>query len=148
MLSTIMLIKPVPVPRTGMVKKLKLNIAQGQAEVFIHQTQWPRQSQNPNWRIEVTKIDGRHDESTRALIRSACEETARIYLARWLKEKAPLLSLESVSWQELVKFATMRSFRVLSPHQVRRMRGRGTKKLPIRSEIEVDIDRLCSSEEE
>ena len=142
------MIKPIPVPRTGTVNKLKLNIAPGQAEVFVHQTQWPRQKQNPNWRIEVTKIDGRHDEATRSLIRSACEETARIYIARWLKEKAPLLTLESVSWHELVKFATMRSFRVLSPYQARRMRGRGTKKLLINSEIEVDVDRLVSNEEE
>ncbi len=143
-----MMIKPHPVPRSGPVRKLKLNVAPGQAEVFVHQTQWPRQKQNPNWRIEVTKIDGRHDENTRALIQTACEETARYYLERWLKEKAPLLTLETVSWQELVRFATMRSFKVLSPYEIRRLKGRGTKKLPIKSEIKVDIDRLGSSQEE
>lgn len=143
-----MMIKPHPVPRSGPVRKLKLNVAPGQAEVFVHQTQWPRQKHNPNWRIEVTKIDGRHDEATCALIRSACEETARFYLERWLKEKAPLLTLETVSWQELVRFATLKSFRVLSPYEIRRLKGRGTKKLPIRSNIKVDIDRLGSSEEE
>ena len=143
-----MMIKPHPVPRSGPVRKLKLNIAPGQADVFVHQSQWPRQKQNPNWRIEVTNIDGRHDEDTQARIRTACEETARIYLARWLKEKAPLLTLETVSWQELVKFATMASFRVLSPYEIRRLKGRGTKKLPIESEIEVDIDHFSSDEED
>lgn len=143
-----MMIKPHPVPRSGPVRKLKLNIAPDQADVFVHQTQWPRQKQNPNWRIEVTNIDGRHDEETQLLIRTACEETARIYLARWLKNKAPLLSLETVSWQELVRFATQRSFRVLSPYELRRLKGRGTKKLPINSEIEVDVERLASEAEE
>lgn len=74
-----MMIKPHPITRSGLVRKLKLNIVPGQAEVFVHQTQSTRQKQNPNWQIEVTKIDGRHDEATRALIRSACEETARIF---------------------------------------------------------------------
>lgn len=139
-----MLIKPHPVPRRGVVRKLKLNIAPGQAEVFVHQTRWPRQPQNPNWRIEVTKIDGRHDEDTQRLIRTACEDTARIYLARWLKVKAPLLTLETVSWQELVKFATMNTFRELSPYEIRQLKGRGTKNLNKHSEIKVDalLDRL------
>ena len=139
-MATSVVIKPIPMPRTGVVRKLRLNIAPGQAEVFVHQTQWPRQTQNPNWRIEVTRIDGRHDPDTQARIRKACEDTARIYLARWLKDKAPLLTLETVSWPELVKFATMRSFRVLSPYEQRRMRGRGNKKLVVRSNIDFELE--------
>ena len=131
-----MSIKPIPVPKTGPVRKLKMNVAPGQAEVFIHQTPWPRQKQNPNWRIEVTKIDGRHDPDTQARIRQSCEDVARIYLKRWLKGAAPLLTIDSVSWPELVKFATMKRFNVLSPHELRRLGKRGTHKYPIASEIE------------
>ncbi len=141
-----MTIKPVPVPKTGIVRKLKLNIAPGQADVFVHQTAWPRQRQNPNWRIEVTKIDGRHSPDTQLRIKQACEETARIYLARWLKQKAPLLTLETASWPELVNFATQKSFRVLSEYEIRRLKGRGTKKLSIESEIEFDPGKLTKSE--
>jgi len=140
-----MMIKPIPVPKTGIVRKLKLNVAPGQADVFVHQTAWPRQKQNPNWRIEVTRIDGRHDTDTQARIREACKETARFYLARWLKQKAPLLTLETVSWQELVKFATQKSFRVLSPYEIRRLKGRGTKKLDVQSDIPWDVE--CASDD-
>lgn len=133
-------IKPIPVPKTGTVRKLKLNVAPGQAEVFVHQTQWPKQKQNPKWRIEVTKIDGRHDPETQTKIREACEEVARIYLGRWLKREAPLMSLDTVSWAELVRFATMKRFRVLSPSEIRRLGKRGTQKLSISSDIELESD--------
>lgn len=134
-----MTIKPIPVPKTGTVQKLKMNVAPGQAEVFVHQTPWPKQKQNPNWRIEVTRIDGRHDQATQIQIRRACEDVARVYLRRWLKQQAPLLTLESVTWSELVKFATMKRFTVLSPYQIRRLGKRGTHKYPIESEIEVSF---------
>lgn len=130
-----LIIKPIPVPKTGAIQKLKLNIAPGQANVYVHQTRWPRQKQNPNWRIEVTDIDGRHDEDTQKRIREACEQIARLYLSRWLVRQAPLMTLETVSWQELVKFATRRRYTVPSPYQQRRMRGRGSAKYPVKSEI-------------
>lgn len=113
-------IKPIPYPKTGPVQKLKLNIAPGEADVFIHQKEWPRQKQNPKWRIEVTNIEGRYDEITRTLLRDACEETARLYMKRWLAKVAPLLTLETVSWQELVQLATQPSFKMMSEYQRRR----------------------------
>ncbi|MEM9128559.1 MAG: hypothetical protein AAGA97_02425 [Pseudomonadota bacterium] len=130
------------------MKHLKLKVAPGQADVYVHQTRWPKQKQNPNWRIEVTNIDGRHDPHTQARIRQACEEVARFYLTRWLNDQAPLMTLETVSWPELVKFATQRSFRVLSPYQQRHMRGLGCYKLPVTSDISVDIDRFDADEDE
>ena len=98
--------KPIPWPRRGEVEKLFLNIAKGQADVFVHQKAWPRQPQNPLWRIEVTNLDGRLSETNRAFIREACLETARIYLGRWLAAEAPLLTLEAVTWPEMVRLAT------------------------------------------
>lgn len=135
-----MTIKPIPVPKTGTVQKLKLNVAPGQADVFVHQTPWPKQKENPNWRIEVTRIDGRHDQETQIQIRKACEDVARVYLKRWLKQQAPLLTLDTVTWSELVKFATMKRFTVLSAYQIRRLGKTGTHKYPIESEIEMLLD--------
>lgn len=116
------MIKPIPYPKHGLVQKLKMKIAPEQAEVYIEQTQWPRQRQNPNWRIEVTNIDGRYDEYTRKLLKTACEDTARIYLAKWLATEAPLLTIETVTWEELVQLATRPRFNVLSNYQRRRQR--------------------------
>jgi hypothetical protein len=110
----------VPWPRTGLIERLYVNIAKGHADVYVHQKPWPRQPQNPNWRIEVTGIDGRHAEETRIRIRKACEETARDYLALWLQDEAPLLTLASVTWPELVRLATETRYRTLSPYQERR----------------------------
>ena len=69
---------------------------------------------------EVTNIEGRYDEITRTLLRDACEETARLYMKRWLAKVAPLLTLETVSWQELVQLATQPSFKMMSEYQRRR----------------------------
>lgn len=134
------MIAPIPVPKTGIVQKLKLNIAPGQAEVYIHQTPWPKQRQNPNWRIEVNDIDARHDPATQKQIRDACEQVARYYLSKWLARVAPLLTLETVTWPELVKFATERRYSVPSPYQQRRMRRGGTCKQPIHLDLYSDFD--------
>ena len=112
--------RPVPWPRTGLIERLYVNIAKGHADVYIHQKPWPRQPQNPNWRIEVTGIDGRHALETRTRIRKACEETARDYLTLWLQDEAPLLTLVTVTWPELVRLATESRYRTLSPYQQRR----------------------------
>ena len=112
--------RPVPWPRTGLVERLYINIAKGQADVYVHQKPWPRQPQNPNWRIEVTNIDGRHAEETRTRIRKACEETVREYLAVWLSEETPLLTIATVTWPELVRLATEQRYKTLSPYQQRR----------------------------
>ena len=142
-----MIIKPTPVPRLGVVKKLKLNIAPDQADVFIEQTQWPRQKQNPNWRIEVTNIDGRYDPDTEKRIREACEQVARYYLTKWLAIVAPLVTLETVSWPELVKFATQRRYSVLSPYQQRRRRRASHVLKSIKSEIVFDPEGSQQDEE-
>jgi len=112
--------RPVPWPRTGLVERLYINIAKGQADVYVHQKPWPRQPQNPNWRIEVTNIDGRHAEETKTRIRKACEETARDYLGLWLSEETPLLTIATVTWPELVRLATEQRYKTLSPYQQRR----------------------------
>lgn len=112
--------QPVPWPRGGMVERLYVNIAKGFADVYVHQKPWPRQPQNPNWRIEVTGIDGRHAEETRTRIRLACEETARDYLGLWLAEEAPLLTIATVTWPELVRLATEARYKTLSPYLQRR----------------------------
>lgn len=143
-----LIIKPIPSPKSGVVKQLKLNIAPGEASVYVHQTRWPRQKQNPNWRIEVTDIDGRHDPQTQRHIRDVCEQLARLYLTRWLAEVAPLLTIETVTWPELVKFATEKRYRIPSPYQQRRTRS-GECKYPIDSQIEFDLDpELLADEEE
>ena len=134
-----LIIKPIPVPRTGFVKQLKLNVAPGQADVYVEQTRWPRQKQNPNWRIEVTGIDGRHDVATQQQIRDACEAVARLYLARWLAKVAPLLTLETVSWPELVRFATERPRRVPSPYQQRRRRNKHARREPLDTQIDLPL---------
>ena len=123
--------RPVPWPRGGMVERLYVNIAKGFAEVYVHQKPWPRQPQNPNWRIEVTGIDGRHAEETRTRIRLACEETARDYLGLWLAEEAPLLTIATVTWPELVRLATETRYATLSPYLQRR-RLRKTPRKPSR----------------
>ena len=117
--------RPVPWPRTGLVERLYVNIAKGHADVYIHQKPWPRQPQNPNWRIEVTGIDGRHAEETKTRIRKACEETARDFLGLWLVEEAPLLTIATVTWPELVRLATERRYKTLSPYQQRRTKVMG-----------------------
>lgn len=136
-----LIIKPIPVPRIGIVRQLKLHVAPGQADVYVEQTRWPRQRQNPNWRIEVTGIDARHDPATQKQIREACEAVARLYLARWLAKVAPLLTLETVSWPELVRFATERPRRVPSPYQQRRRRKNGRPRQIIDSQIELPLTR-------
>ena len=110
-----------------MVERLYVNIAKGFAEVYVHQKPWPRQPQNPNWRIEVTGIDGRHAEETRTRIRLACEETARDYLGLWLAEEAPLLTIATVTWPELVRFATETRYATPSPYQRRQNRLQGRR---------------------
>ena len=99
-------IVPLPWPRAGQVQRLYINVAKGVADVFVHQTRWPRQPQNPNFRFEVRGVDARLDDDTQARITFACEDTARLYLSRWLAEVAPLLTIETVTWPELVKLAT------------------------------------------
>lgn len=108
--------RPVPWPRTGVIERLYVNIAKGHADVYVHQKPWPRQPQNPNWRIEVTGIDGRHDVETRTRIRLACEDTARDYLGLWLAEEAPFLTIATVTWPELVRLATEARYKTLSPY--------------------------------
>jgi len=124
---------PVPWPRGGLVERLYINIAKGHADVYIHQKPWPRQPQNPNWRIEVTGIDGRHALETRTRIRKACEETARDYLALWLVEEAPLLTVATATWPELVRLATETRYRTLSPYQKRRTASKLSRKPGARS---------------
>lgn len=116
--------RPVAWPRSGQVQRLYINIAKGQAAVYVHQTAWPKQPQNPNWRIEVTDIDGRFAQETRLRIRSACEETARLYLTRWLADVAPLLTLKTITWPELARLATQNSYKVMSDYQKRRTRSK------------------------
>ena len=120
---------PVCWPQRGPVTRLFLNIANQAATVFVHQTAWPRQPQNPHWRIEVTDIDGRYDQETQASIRQACEEHARACLIDWLKQEAPAHSIETVTWNELIQFARLRRFKTLSPYQKRRGK-RMTSRLP------------------
>jgi len=116
--------RPVAWPRNGQVQRLYINIAKGQADVYVHQTAWPRQPQNPNWRIEVTGIDGRFAEETRLRIRFACEDTARLYLTRWLAAVAPLLTLKTITWPELARLATQNSYKVMSDYQKRKAHSR------------------------
>ena len=122
-----LIIKPIPVPKTGIVKKLRLDIVPNDAEIYIEPRMWPRQKQNPKWRIEVTNLDARHDPETLVRIREACEQIARIQIAKWLRHVAPFLTIETVSWHELVRFATERPRKVLSPYHNKRRRR--TKRL-------------------
>lgn len=119
-----LIIKPIPVPKTGIVQKLRLDIVPDDAEIYIEQTMWPRQRENPKWRIEVTNIDDRHDPETLKRIREACEQIARRELTKWLQNVAPFLTIETASWHELVKFATREKRKVLSPYHQRRRRRR------------------------
>lgn len=117
-----LIIKPIPVPKTGPIQKLKLEVAPNCADIYIEQTQWPRQKSNPKWRIEVTNIDARYDAETHIRIREACEQIAKANLEHWLQYVAPLLTVETATWQELVRFATERPRKIMSPYQQRRKR--------------------------
>lgn len=119
-----LIIKPIPVPKTGIVNKLRLDIIPDDADIYIEQTMWPRQRENPRWRIEVTNLDDRLDADTQRRLREACEQIARRELTKWLQAVAPMLTIETVSWHELVKFATRERRKVLSPYHQRRRRRR------------------------
>lgn len=103
-------LRPDAWPRSGPVSRLYLKYAGGAfASVYVEQSSWPRQRTNPRWRITVEKIDWRYDSDTRSRIHKACEGTAREGLVQWLSEHAPAVSIETVSWLELVRFATASS---------------------------------------
>jgi len=100
-------LRPEAWPRSGPVRRLYLKYAGGQfASVYVEQSAWPRQRTNPRWRIAVERIDWRYDEETRSRIKASSYDDALAGLSLWLAEQAPAVSLETASWQELVRFAT------------------------------------------
>ena len=145
---------PQPWPRgpAARVQRLYLNIAAKEASVYVHQKRWPRQPENPNWRIEVTDIDGRFAGDAHDQVFHACLDTARLVLGRWLAEVSPLRTIEEVTWPELVRLASQHRWSRPSAYQrrhnlakARRPRERytvqGASRAPVVEPLrEVEID--------
>ena len=98
---------PVAWPRSGPVSRLYLNAVSGHGvSVYITQSNWPRQTKNRHWQICIDGIDPRYAQDTRDHIQSVCLSAAQDWLSAWLAAQAPILDVQSASWQDLVRFST------------------------------------------
>lgn len=99
---------PVAWPRTGEVSRLYLNAISGNGvSIYITQSNWPRQRKNPQWRIHIEGIDSRYAIETRENIQNECLKATYAWLENWLSQTAPIITLDSATWQDLVRFSQL-----------------------------------------